>query len=313
MKYSRVTFEVRCQIDAFLQAGFSKSEIARRTGFHKSSISREIRRNFYGSTYSRGTAHEQARRRYRNCRKRYKMNEDLGQLLLTKIKLGWSPEQISGRIKLEQKLSISHECFYQFIRRHKGTYRPFMKKMWRKYVGRIRRNRLIANPHFNKIADRPSIVAERKRKGDWERDILLALRRDPLLVCVERQTRFVKIEKAENLKAKTIAELTTALLTKDKKKVYTITNDRGPEFNENLSITNAKIYYCDPCAPQQRGTIENTIGLLRRYIKNSTDLKSLSSERIREIEDALNMRPRKCLNYRTPYEMYFGLNVALAI
>jgi IS30 family transposase len=161
------------------------------------------------------------------------------------------------------------------------------------------------------IEERPILANQRERIGDWERDCMYAAKRQQLLVCTDRKSRFTKIARVREQSVTAIAKLTNQLLRETKKKAHTVTNDNGPEFRYPDMIK-AKVYYCHPRKPQQRGTVENTIGLIRQHIKRKTNLDTLSDADIKDIEDQLNFRPRKCLDYLTPYEVFYDRTVALA-
>ncbi len=134
--------------------------------------------------------------------------------------------------------------------------------------------------------------------------------RKQLLVCIERKSRLVRIGKIKDLRAHKVNHLTEKLLRNEK--VITITNDNGTEFRRPQT-SQYPIYYCDPMKPHQRGSVENVIGTLRRYIKRNTDLELLDERRIKEIEDTLNQTPRKMFHYRTPYKIYYKCRVALVV
>jgi IS30 family transposase len=307
--YRRVALEDRCHIYAWVQEEVSLSEIAKRLGFHKSTISREIHRN---SSQSRGykpsAADQRARFRYKRCRKPYKLQGQFLELIKSKIEEDWSAEQISNRLKIESGPSVSHECIYRYIRANRNSMLKNLRRLKRKrgggrYVQRKgKRSSFVPN-----IIERPQVANDRKRIGDWERDMMFALNKDPILVCVDRKSRLVKLARAPDLKGATINKLTLETLS-GCGRVYTMTNDRGTEFK--LPLLKPKVYYCDPQRPQQRGTVENTIGLIRQYISRKT---KVSDNQLKEIENKLNNRPRKVLDYRTPFEVFNNKIVALAM
>lgn len=136
--------------------------------------------------------------------------------------------------------------------------------------------------------------------------------RKKLLVCADRKSRYMKLAKVNDPTAKGVTELTEKLLKQAGKRIYTVTNDNNTEFNGG-SILGCPVYYCDPLKPQQRGMIENLCGLLRQYFTHKTNINDLSEQDIRDVEQALNHRPRKCLDYKTPYEVFYGKSVALAM
>lgn len=309
-KYSRVTYEVRCQIYAYMQAGITQVEMARKTGYHKATISREIRRNSSLSCYNPKVAHKYYRSRYSLCRRPYKLIGFTKELVEKKLTEGWSPAQISGRLKLESTISISHECIYKLVRNRRKHFAPMMRRMKtrRSYYKKNLRNK--PRQVDLKISDRSNWINQRKRIGDWERDTMLMKNRIPILVCVERKTRLVKLARARSHTSNVMNDLTLSIIGSLGRKIHSITNDRGHEFLR--PVQGVKTYYCDPQAPQQRGTVENTIGLLRQYAKTSVDPKEITNEFLQKLEIKLNMRPRKCLNYLTPYEVFFKTKVALA-
>ena len=307
-KYRRVTLAVRCQIDALLQAGFSRSQISTKLGFHKSTISRELKRNFYFQDYYPKQADILAKQRYKNCRRHYKLHGDLLTFVIDALKFNWSPEQISGRLRREKQIYVSHECIYQLIRKHPDL-KCLLRRPKRRGTGRITQQRVIRRFGIS-IHKRPKVINQRRRKGDWERDGIYGANRKQLLVCTERKTKYTKIENPLGKTSKSFSEATIRALRSTGKKVYSVTNDNGTEFRG--APLPYKTYYCEPMKPQQRGTVENTVGLIRQWIKRDTDLDKLSPEDLKQLEDRLNFRPRKCLNYRTPFEAFYNLKVALA-
>ena len=306
-KYSRVTLAVRCQIDAFLQAGFSIPEIADRLGFHKTSIYREIERNFYFQTYCPIKADELAKERYKACRRTYKIKGAVLDYIIRCLKWRWSPDQIAKRLYLERKIKISHECIYQFIYKN-PSLRAFLKRNRRRGAGRyLQRKRTLKKRN---IQFRSKAANERSRLGHWERDGMYGANRKQLLVCIDRKSRLTLISKVQGRSSQAMSDATLKLLNRVPKKVLSLTNDNGSEFSKTPYPS--KTYWCDPMRPDQRGSVENTIGLLRQWVKKNTDITKLSSEDLTFLEDSLNFRPRKCLNYRTPYEVFFKTKVALA-
>jgi transposase, IS30 family len=160
------------------------------------------------------------------------------------------------------------------------------------------------------ITQRPEKINNRSRLGDWERDLMCGLNRSALLICVERKSRFLKISKLNSYKAVDVFSQTQQLLAETGTEIKSITNDNGPEFNDGY-LSAVPIYYCQPQKPQQRGTVENTIGLLRQYHSRKSDLSEINNEGIVNLENKMNSRPRRCLDYRTPYEVLYNVTVAL--
>jgi len=310
MAYRRVTQIDRVQIQSFLAVGLSAAEIARQLEFHKSSICREIKRNRSTRGYRAKFAQNLANVRFRRCRRRLLIQNQLEEIVIDKIKLGWSPDQLSNRLLNERKEKLSRQTIYNYIRLKRCLEPQFYKglrRQKRKGTGRYKR-RSNRREWMLPIKDRPAGANNRSRYGHWERDTMWALKQKKILVCVERKSRFTRMARAIEPICLNVPAQTEALVNSVKKKPLTITNDNGTEFWDKLRIP---AYYCDPRKPQQRGTVENTIGLLRQYITRKTDLEKFSADDIKECERRLNHRPRKCLGYRTPYEVLYNCRVAL--
>ena len=302
-----MTYQVRCQIDAFMQNNVSIPEIARRTGFNKTTIYRELKRNHQWNRYLPSYADQLAKRRYRACRRKPKIHGRIEKIVQSGLKEGWSPEQVAGRIRQEKIESISHETVYRYTRNN-PKFKQFLR--WHRRTGYGRYKQRMAKPSWMKsIKLRPAIVDERSRIGDWERDTMYIKDRKTLLILTERKTRYTLISKLETHQAKEVAAKTTHLLESTGRKVFTVTNDNGGEFRFKDKEP-YDVYWCEPHKPQQRGTIENTIGTLRRYIKRDTDSSAINIEKMTKI---INLKPRKVLDYQTPYEVFYNTKVALAV
>ena len=307
-KYLRLTYEDRCQIQAFLQVNMSVCLISQKLGFHKSTIYRELSRNKVRSGYEAKAANLKATKRFGNCRRSRRVTGDLEGIVLTKLFEDWSPEQIAARFERERERVVSHETIYRYVKRKKAglvfCLRRYNKRGFARFTHGKRFVRGLS------IKNRPAVANERKRIGDWERDCLFIANRKKILVCTDRKSRYTKIVKLHEATAKGVSEATEKLLRSTGKKVYSITNDNGSEFNGGPSMV-TPFYYCAPLKPQQRGTVENTIGLIRQYLKRATDFYQLTDKDIKDVEDAINLRPRKCLDFKTPYEVFYGKSVAL--
>lgn len=305
--YRRVTLEDRYLIDAGLRLGKSRSCIAQELGFHKSTIIREIRRNFSGKTCTPTNANRRAVLRYRNARKPYKLKDEVARVVLEKLKLGWTPDHIAGRMKNETFFSLSHQAIYNFTKKH-PELRVFLKFNRRRGAGRLlqRKSRI---KNGLSIKERPASANHRSRMGHWERDTAHFKCSKKLVVMVERKSRFTKIEEVKNLSRSQIYKATKTLYSL-KKKVISITNDNGSEFKDNERYK-TPIYYCDPLKPHQRGTVENTIGLIRTLTGKLNIINPENQALTKSLETLLNHRPRKCLGYKTPYEVFYNKRVAL--
>lgn len=314
--YRRVSYVDRCQIFAFLAVKKPPKQIAKKLGMHPSTIYREIKRNS-GERYQADAAEELAQTRKIRCRKPRLIKGDLEALIREKLARRWSPEEIAKRLMRERKRNISHSTIYRFIHA-----RPEEKPLWEKCLRRYRKRRgnfrrsagkTMRYPWALSIKERPKIVANRSRFGDWERDTMYGKDRRMLLVCSERKSRLVKLAVLKLPLAINVTTQTKALLDEASyRPLRTITNDNGGELLDGFDF-NVPVYYCQPGRPHQRGTVENTIGLIRQYLPKQADLATLTDQEIRKIEDELNMRPRKCLAWRTPHEVFFGKSIALAM
>jgi IS30 family transposase len=313
-KYARMTYAQRCQISALLQVNTSISVIAKQLGFHKTTIYREIKRNTTNIPRSWTREHHPLRAqgemidRKQNCRRKIIIDSDVLEKIKSFLYKGWSPELIAGRLRKENVCKITHQTIYRFIK-----YNPILKQYLlhsdRKRF-QYKRRKSMAMPGWWKSIDvRPAACIERSRIGDWERDTMFGnTRKQALLVCTDRMSRYTKIGLIQDLKSTTVAEKTVKLLEETNKKYYTITNDNGVEFKcpDKLPV---QVYYCHPHSPQERGTVENTIGVIRRFFPKKSNLDTMN---IKNMEDWLNNRPRKVLDFKTPFEVYYNRKVALA-
>ena len=311
MNYSQLTRERRYQIYALKKAGQNQTQMALVIGCHKSTISRELRRNCGAKGYRPQQADEMAFDRqcdaYRS-RIAWQTWQQVEQLL----RQDWSPEQIAGRLKLEQRPTVSHECIYLYIyaeKRRGGTLHQHLrsqKKQRKRYSGYVRRGQI---PNRISIDKRPQIVARKGRFGDWEADTIVGARhKGGILSLVERKSKLTRLRK---LATKTAAEMkhnSIALLAPLAAKVHTITVDNGKEFCEHELIAaalQARVYFAHPYASWERGLNENTNGLVRQYFPKKYHFARITDKDVQQVEDLLNNRPRKTLGYRTPNEVFF--------
>lgn len=309
MSYRRVTREDRLRIKDGLDSGLTNTEIADKLGFHKSTITREVRRNSGGRGYRPKQAHRLALERRVSKFGPYKMNPVLMTQIIERLELKWSPEQISNRLKLEGQPTVCSETIYKFIdedRKQGGELWRHLRRSRRRRKKRLpsedRRGK-IKNAHS--IAERPQAIKVRSRKGDWERDTMLGKnRKSGVLAMVDRKTRFNKFRKLNRRKAINVTKETVQALKG--LPLQSLTNDRGQEFSDHENCSKklgVKIYFCDPYSSYQRGTNENRIGLLRQYLPKGSDLSSITNEKLKKIEFEINNRPMKCLDWLTPYEV----------
>ena len=318
MPYKQLTRKQRYQIAALKSAGHYQHQIARLVGVHQSTICRELRRNSnQRRIYGPQLAHSKAVQR--RCAKLHmRISASTWQQVEALIEKQWSPEQIAGRLKLEQHLSISHETIYQHIyadKRQGGTLYKHLR------CQKLRRKRYACNkrriPIQNRtsIDFRPKVVAEKKRLGDWEADTIIGkYQKGAILSLVERKSKFTLLQKVVKNRADEVSTASIRLLRRIRSPVHTITSDNGREFcnHERISkVLSAKFYFTHPYCSWERGLNENTNGLVRQYIPKKTDLRSISELAVKEVMNKLNMRPRKTLGYRTPHEVFFNKTYAL--
>ena len=311
MNYTQLTREQRYQIYALMKAGQNQSRIANLIGCHKSTISRELRRNRGLKGYRPYQADELAYDRqiaaYRS-RIAWQTWEEVERLL----RQDWSPEQITGRLKLEQQPTVSHECIYLYVyaeKRRGGTLHRHLrsqKKQRKRYSGYIRRGQI---PNRISIDKRPQIVASKGRFGDWEADTIVGGRhKGGILSVVERKSKLTRLRKLASKGAAEMKDNAIALLAPLADKVHTITVDNGKEFCEHELIAaglKARLFFAHPYASWERGLNENTNGLVRQYFPKKYEFAKITDQDLQQVEDLLNNRPRKTLGYRTPNEVFF--------
>jgi len=301
--YTQLTYNQRYHIYAFMKAGLCQTEIAETIGVHKSTISREIRRNRGRRGYRPKQAQQLAVKRRGKANSRI-TDEDWG-LIEELICLDWSPEQISDCCRKEQVLQISHEWIYQRIYRDKrkgGTLWGHLrcrKKRRKRYGSYDKRGQI---PNRTLIDERPQVVEDRSRLGDWEADTIIGKgKKGAIVTLVDRKSRYLRMGLVSQRTKKAVKEMIISLLADFP--VHTITCDNGKEFTSHEEIANvlgAEVYFAHPYASWERGTNENTNGLIRQYIPKDTKFSELTHEDIAFVENRLNTRPRKCLSFNSP-------------
>src|SRR6266850_4825556 len=311
MSYTQLAREQRYQIYALMKAAHNQSEIAAIIGCHKSTISRELRRNCGQHGYYPNQAQLIARRRQRHSHGPRIPAQTWQQVELL-LRQQWSPEQITGRLKLERQRAVSPERIYLHIyadKRRGGTLHRHLrsqKKQRKRYGGYIRRGQI---PNRTSIDKRPKIVASKGRFGDWEIDTIVgAHHKGGILSAVERKSKLTRLRKLVTKAAAEMKDNTIMLLGPLAARVYTITVDNGKEFCEHELIATglqARVYFAHPYASWERGLNENTNGLVRQYFPKKHDFSRISDQDLQLVEDLLNNRPRKTLGYWTPNEVFF--------
>jgi IS30 family transposase len=321
--YKQLTLAQRYQIEALLQSGMSQILIANQLGFHRSTISRELKRSIAlrGRTsgcYVAENAERKSRNRRKHKFKRVLLTADIKRIIAIKMEQDkWSPELISKKHRQLVIPKISHETIYKWIweskhtntkenRDYKYLYKELKHGKRRQKRGNIKDTRG-SIPNRVHITQRPAIVEERTRIGDLEVDLMMGKdHKSALLVLTGRTTLITMIEK---LNGKTANEVTSKIKERlsrfSSSYLKTLTFDNGKEFANHQEIAkafNVKTHFTTPYTSQEKGTVENRIGVIRRFFPKKTDLRQVSKERIKQVELSINNRPIRKFNYLSPIE-----------
>jgi IS30 family transposase len=299
----------------------SNAEIARRLGRHPSTISRELQRNaaMHDGAYRPSKAQERTNGRRSRTRRGSTFTAIEWMLVEGLLTEGWSPEQISGRLRRDGSLRISYETIYKYIwsEKHAGgslhlCLRQRTKKHRKRYATKERRGRLAGKRH---ISERPAAVEQRRTIGHWEIDTIHGSGRDSVATLVERVSGYTLIGKLLNVTAGALNDRVLKLLRRSPRKLRlifkTFTADNGTEFHSHLEIerkTGVRFYFATPYHSWERGTNENTNGLIRQYLPKRMSMASVTQRECNEIAQRLNDRPRKRLDYATPAEILNGVS-----
>jgi IS30 family transposase len=312
MKKVHLTREQRYAISAMRKQGCTQKMIAEAISNDKSVVSRELKRNAnHKGKYSFEYAQEVASMRKERMKKPRKLHPWLKKEIIGLIEQGWSPQQIEGRFKLENKSSVSHETIYEIIRRDKADGGNLYKHTRHQLK---HRKRPVGDkiPIKNRVSieQRPEIVDTKERLGDWEIDTIVGENnKGAIVTMVERKTAFMMMEKLEHGKnAENLTKQVTRLLMAYINNVHTITGDNGTEFADHQKIAKnlkTNIFFTHPYASWEKGLVENTNKLVRQYIPKKTNFDKINQQQIKEIQYKLNNRPRKNLKFKTPKEIFF--------
>ena len=300
-----------------LEKRYPKAKISKILGVHRSTIYREIKRNSCTHWYSGKKFYwsHSAQNQYLKRRKRdIKLDKDnnLKEYVCSKLKSGWSPWQIEGRLKSENsgQCIISHETIYRYIYSDYGIRNIFYQKLRRKHFWRIKRNS--RNPRVPKemlISNRPDVINKREEFGHWEGDLMMFKQgiRSNLITLRERKTRFIIAIKNLNKTASGTALTLISTVKNIKQFIKSITFDQGFEFNKYQWIKDCiatDIYFCEPASPYQKGAVENGNGVIRAELPREYDVSKLKQKHIANLISEINNRPLKCLDYKSPHEMF---------
>lgn len=317
MPYQHLTLEERSMIAPMRILGWSIRDIATQLGRAPSTISRELRRNSDGTgAYASYWAHRDAQRRRRAVRHSCLTSGVLATYVQEKLQCRWSPEQIAHRVRLDyphaSAMRISHQTIYMWLAEDHRT-----GGSWSRYLRhhRRRRKRYGSGPRAPRIrgrvslADRPAIAHRRGRIGDWEGDLVVGRGQSGFVAThVDRRSRFLLAAKVSRRTAAEVTAVTRKILQPLPRQVRrTLTVDNGSEWTAFRSLQRTlglQVYFASPYAAWERGTNENTNGLLRDYFPKQTDFSMITARQLAYVVEELNNRPRKCLAYRTPAEVF---------
>ena len=308
MNYTHLSLGERYQIYALIGAEHSINFIARALNRSPSTILREIRRNKSLRGYRVNNAHKKAcARRSNNA---LSIIADVWDWVTDKLKENWSPQQIAG-----VHGGLSHMSIYRYIwtNKRKGgrlwqclrrKAKPYRQRLTAETRGRI-------NDRVS-IHERPSIVDARTRIGGWEADTIIGQHhKQAIVTLVERKTGLLKMKRVDNKTAQQVSEAMIELLKPVRLQVKTITSDNGKEFAQHKKVKQklfSSFFFADAYASWQRGTNENTNGLIREDLPKGCDFRQVSDNEIQDIENKLNNRPRKRLGFKTPMQAFYNIN-----
>jgi IS30 family transposase len=310
--YKQLDQAQRYQIEILKKAGKNQKEIAELLGVSASTICRELKRNKGKKGYRPKQAQIKADKRRQQAAKALKMTATVIIIIEGMIVLDWSPEQISGVLKERHGIAISHERIYQHIwtdKLHGGTLykhlRQSGKKRKKRYGSKDKRGQI--RNRIN-IDDRPAIVTEKTRIGDWEIDTVIGKdHKGALVTIVDRVSKFTLIKIVASKHAEVVTAATISLLKPYTDKTFTVTADNGKEFAGHEKITEAlgaDVYFAHPYCSWERGLNENTNGLIRQYFTKGSSFENITDADVEVVMNKLNHRPRKTLNFKTPHAVF---------
>ena len=318
MNYTHLTREERYQIHALRSQGIGIAAIAAQLARHRSTIDRELARNTSGEGYDPAKAHTQAKARLSGPNNVRTLSPHTWEWAERYLRLGLSPEQVSARLHMERQSSPSKESLYlrayadQAAGGDLAQYFRCQKARRKRYgSGQERRGTL---KNCVRIDQRPKIVDKRSRIADWEGDTVIGCGHQGVLVTlVERKSRYTLAAPLARRTSEQVGQAMIDLLRPHKERCKTITLDNGKEFADHEFIAKclqAKVYFAHPYCSWERGLNENTNGLLRQYFPKQMSLAGVTQSQVDAAVYALNHRPRKCLGWRTPHEVFYGLELA---
>ena len=317
MSYTQLTQGERYQIAILKERGLNNTQIAKAIARSPATIGRELKRNAGTDGYTAAHAQQRAQSRPQGRNNARSISPQRWERAQQYLRLGLSPEQVRGRLRLEGQQPISHEWMYQRIYQDKAQGGDLVRFLRCQKVRRKRyasgQERRGALKNCVRIDHRPNVVETRTRIGDWEGDTVIGKgQQGALVTLVERKSRYALAALVQSRHSRGVGESIIELLGPHKAQCHTITFDNGKEFAEHEYIAkrlSAQVYFAHPYHSWERGLNENTNGLLRQYFPKSTNFLHITQDAVNEAVYSLNHRPRKCLGYRTPHEAFYGFEI----
>jgi transposase, IS30 family len=317
MIYPQLTQDERYQIQALNNCGQSNGQIAKQLKRHKSTIGRELQRNSTAQGYRAAVAQDMAQQRAL-CGNARAISAQHWLKVQSYLRLWLSPQQVAGRMCLEDAIIISHESIYQYVYRDKAnggdlvSYLRCQKQRRKRYASGNQRRGKLKNRVC--IEQRPALIEARQRVGDWEGDTVIGRGHKGVLVTlVERKSRYTLVRELPNREAAPVSSAIIEMLRPHKERCLTLTFDNGKEFADHVffgACLGADVYFAHPYHSWERGTNENTNGLIRQYFPKAMGFANLSADDVNDVAYRLNHRPRKCLGYLTPHEVFYDLKMS---
>lgn len=299
------------KLAVLLKTGIKREEIGLILDKNPVNIWREIKRNSRKGKYLSSVATKETKDRKTHRKRKIENDIKLKKYILKKLKKCWSPEQIAGRVRQEKKIIICHETIYVYIILHKKLkkYLRCQKGKYRRRHGTVPREKAREYEKKRWIGTRPEVINQRQRIGDWEGDTIIGGEKTKrILTHVERRTCYLIADILPVVSAEIVARKTIESLKRvPKKKRQSITYDNGTEFASHEIIereTKATVYFANAYHSWERGTNENTNGLIRQFFPKRSSFAKVTQEDVDKVVKLLNHRPRKKLNYLTPFEMF---------
>ena len=317
MTYTQLTVIDRTRIAMLNQQGKNSREIAMQVEKHRSTVSRELMRNRSECLYFAETAQKLSEHRKSESASWERVSTEIVGWIIEKLELQWSPQQISNRMEIELSRTVSHEYIYQMVYADKKAgghlyenLRCGGKQRKRRVGSRDRRGQI---PDRVSIEKRPEVANERGRLGDLEGDLMIgAQQQGALHTLVDRKSRFVAIEKLLNKMAKGTIRAARRSILRCFHIHHSVTYDNGKEFTFHKWLkekTGVDVYFAHAYSSYERGTNENTNGLIRQYFPKGLDFTTITQKQIDIVEERLNHRPRRVLGYKTPHEVHMDTEI----